>query len=402
MLVVVLTTGTAVLLSSIVLNIYDSRAQKVTLLEDTELVSRVVANSSAAAVAFLDKKRAQEEINALKGVDSVKYACLYSAQMNTVLAEINPSGLTYLCDPGVGQDNVFLNNDEIVSYATISRNDVAIGGLMLVASTHELVVRRGRLIMLLVVSALISSAIAFIFTTHLQRLIYRPIIRLNKTAKEIAIHKDWNLRAEKYSNDELGELVESFNSMVHQVENDQKLLEQMAYYDPLTKLPNRRLLEERLSRAIARARRNKNRFALCFIDLDDFKWVNDTLGHDSGDILLKTLADRVSGAIRAEDTLARFGGDEFVIVLENFESEDHASSLCNKVLAKIAEPMTLGGQIHQCGASIGLAFGSHEITSMYTLMKHADIALYEAKNAGKHRYKVYRGQVANDQQASTS
>lgn len=390
LLVVVLTMGSAVALSSIILSYYDSRTQEAVFLNQAKLVSSVVAKSSAAAVAFIDKKRAKESLDALKGVESIQYACLYSLQMNLVLAELIESENLYSCTPYHAAIELRYTNNDLLIHRPITKNDVAIGGLILISTSEELIVRRSNLIFILIISALASCTISLAFTNRLQKLIYIPIQKLNRVARAITSEKDWNLRAEKFSNDELGELVDTFNGMIDQLEQDQKQLSQMAYYDSLTKLPNRRLLEERLSRAIARSKRYQLRYALCFIDLDDFKWVNDTLGHDSGDALLVSLANRVSGVLREEDTLARFGGDEFVIILENFEDEEHIGALCNKVLMKIAEPMRLGDQDYVCGASIGVAIGDPDINSMFTLMKRADIALYQAKNSGKNHYEMYR------------
>ncbi len=389
MLVVVLTMGLAIALSSLLLNYYDAHTQEAAFVENTKLISQIVAKSSTAAAAFLDTNRSQEELDALRDVEAVQYACLYNKQMDIVLAELINTDQPYSCVPYSTALELRYDNDDMMVHVPITKNSAAIGGLVLVTSSKELIERRRRLIIILALSAFASGFISLAFTNRLQQLVYRPILKLNSAARAIKEKKDWNVRAEKYSNDELGELVDTFNHMIDQLEQDQKQLEKMAYYDPLTQLPNRRLLEERLSRAIARSRRHHQHYALCFIDLDDFKWVNDTLGHDSGDALLQALADRMTSVIRAEDTLARFGGDEFVIVLEKFDNDEHAGALCDKVLAIISEPMKLGGKDYRCGASIGLTIGTPDTTSMFTLMKQADIALYEAKNSGKNKYKIF-------------
>lgn len=389
LLVVVVTMSVAVVLTSVALNYYDSKTERALFIENTQLMSRVVAASSTAAVAFLDKKNASGELEALTAMDSLQYACLYSHQMNEVLAIFNRSPVERICEKSESSSIKMNAQHDVIVHQIIERNGLVVGGLYMVAATDKLDERRYKLIQILIFSALISCFVALLMTTWMQRLIYFPIVQLSNTAREITRERSWVTRAEKHSEDELGQLVDTFNEMLERLASDQKQLERMAYFDPLTKLPNRRLLEQRLSRAIARAKRYGRFYAVCFIDLDDFKWVNDTLGHDSGDILLATLADRVLGVIREDDTLARFGGDEFVIVTENISGADSISVLCNKVLETISEPMTLSGQEYECHATIGVALGDGEIGTMYTLLKHADIALYEAKSMGKNTFRIF-------------
>lgn len=165
--------------------------------------------------------------------------------------------------------------------------------------------------------------------------------------------------------------------------------EMAALQDPLTKLPNRRLLAERLQKALASSRRSNLQSALLFIDLDDFKKLNDTLGHNIGDLLLLTVGHRLSACIRGADTVARLGGDEFVVILEGLHERqeiaaNQARIVAEKILAIISEPCRLNGRECVCTASIGIAvFGTRE-DSIDGIMQQADIAMYHAKARGRN------------------
>jgi len=171
-----------------------------------------------------------------------------------------------------------------------------------------------------------------------------------------------------------------------QLENYSRALESMALHDALTGLPNRRLLMDRLSLAIAHARRNKSTMAVMYLDLDGFKQINDTLGHDAGDSLLRMVADRLATAVRQEDTVARLGGDEFVIALWELSHADAAAKLASKVIQALSQPYSIQGRSVSITASVGVGIYPAHGEEVETLMKSADLALYEAKRAGRNGY----------------
>ena len=166
-------------------------------------------------------------------------------------------------------------------------------------------------------------------------------------------------------------------------------IKRLAFYDALTGLPNRRLLLDRLQRAIGAGQRTKAQGTLLFIDLDNFKDLNDTLGHDMGDQLLSQVASRLLACVREADTVARFGGDEFVVMLENLSSRLHeaasqAESVADKLLASLNQPFELGGARHYSTPSIGITlFGEHRL-SVDELLKRTELAMYQAKAAGRN------------------
>jgi diguanylate cyclase (GGDEF)-like protein len=171
-----------------------------------------------------------------------------------------------------------------------------------------------------------------------------------------------------------------------QLEQYSRALESQALHDALTGLPNRRLLMDRLSLAIAHARRNTSTMAVMFLDLDGFKQINDTLGHDAGDTLLSMVADRLVAAVREEDTVARMGGDEFVIGLWELSHVDAVAALASKVILAVSQPYRIQGHDVRITASGGVGIYPLHGEAAETLMKRADLALYEAKRAGKNNY----------------
>jgi len=174
----------------------------------------------------------------------------------------------------------------------------------------------------------------------------------------------------------------------------QQKLEQLASFDTLTGLPNRRLLQDRLGRALLRADRNGTRMALMFVDLDEFKKVNDTLGHAIGDSLLRGVASRLQKCIRASDSVGRFGGDEFAIVLEDAALPDDARRIGERIVTSLAVPFHLDGHVVRMAASIGIALYPTDGIDAATLLKNADMAMYKAKRSGSNRFEFFSDQQA--------
>lgn len=196
------------------------------------------------------------------------------------------------------------------------------------------------------------------------------------------------------------EVIQAFNTMADSLDTTLSNLQakteeikNLAFYDPLTRLPNRRLLQDRLQQALASCGRSRKGGAVLFIDLDNFKNLNDTMGHDIGDLLLKQVATRLTGCVREGDTVARLGGDEFVIILENL-SENNAEAVeqieCAgiKILAALNQSYKLGSHTHRCTSSLGVTlFGKHQYSD--ELLKQADIAMYQAKKAGRNTLRFF-------------
>ncbi len=163
----------------------------------------------------------------------------------------------------------------------------------------------------------------------------------------------------------------------------------LAYYDSLTNLPNRQLFCDRVSQALTHAQRNDKMVSLMFIDLDGFKAVNDTMGHDMGDLLLQAVARRLECCLRKSDTVARIGGDEFTCILPNIEQAGDLHIVARKIIKALSTPFELKGQNVCISGSVGASLFPDDSKDAEVLIKNADVAMYRAKTEGKNNYQVY-------------
>lgn len=200
----------------------------------------------------------------------------------------------------------------------------------------------------------------------------------------------WPLLTEEETQDETASLqiYGSARDITERIEAEEFISFQ-AYHDLLTRLPNRSLFKDRLSVAITQAQRSEGKLAVMFIDLDRFKVVNDSLGHTMGDRLLQAVAQRLLSCTRKGDTLSRFGGDEFTMLLPDIQGGEAAGLIAQKILNEIKKPFVLSGNEIFIGASIGIAVFPESGDEMDLLIKHADIAMYNVKNTGKDGYKIF-------------
>ena len=163
----------------------------------------------------------------------------------------------------------------------------------------------------------------------------------------------------------------------------------LAHYDTLTSLPNRILFQDRLKHAISTSKRYRKKIALMFLDLDNFKTVNDTLGHDYGDMLLIEISKRLKNSLREQDTVSRLGGDEFTVILEDIKDDTYTSVVAQKIIDTVSNPVKLKDKTVYVGASIGISIYPDDGDSMEELIKNADMAMYQAKESGRNNYKYY-------------
>jgi len=208
------------------------------------------------------------------------------------------------------------------------------------------------------------------------------------------VYPKWlNITAVKGSDGAVTHYIATHNDITER-KTAEAQIRQLAFYDPLTLLPNRRLLADRLHKALASSARSGREGALLFIDLDNFKTLNDTLGHDQGDLLLQEVARRIAGAIREGDTVARLGGDEFVVMLEDLsedpeEAANQTETVGEKILATLSRPYDLDGHEHRSSSSIGITLFVAQQNSSEELMKRADLAMYQAKAAGRNTLRFF-------------
>jgi len=171
-------------------------------------------------------------------------------------------------------------------------------------------------------------------------------------------------------------------------------IERLAFHDSLTGLPNRASFLESVAQAIARAAPERRLLALLYLDLDDFKPVNDALGHAAGDALLIAVAERLRGAMRRTDAVARLGGDEFAVLVTDLSDPAVAAGLAEKLVARIGQPYVLRGQPIRIGASVGIAMYPRHGATVDALLRHADAAMYAAKAGGRRQYRFYEPDIS--------
>ncbi|WP_321527714.1 EAL domain-containing protein [Sedimenticola selenatireducens] len=257
--------------------------------------------------------------------------------------------------------------------------------------------RLGRIVAIIVLGATLLTLL--LIYTALNSLVLKPILKLGAAADEMG---QGNLLTQVTveSHDEIGTLAKSMQIMGQNLQNSQEQTQYLAYHDTLTGLPNRLMFNEMHQLVLAEAKRHRYRSALMYIDLDDFKRVNDTLGHQAGDELLREISRRLITVLRREDCLAlvrpeptdmvaRLGGDEFTILLTKVAQSHEPATVATRLLKALTDPITLGSHEVKIGSSIGITLYPDDGTDTQTLHKNADIAMYHAKREGKNNYQFY-------------
>jgi diguanylate cyclase (GGDEF)-like protein len=254
---------------------------------------------------------------------------------------------------------------------------------------------------------------------YVSRGIVRPVLILNEKISRVSGSEDLTRRVQWTSRDEFGVLADSFNKMLgrlHEAHNrmvrTQGKIRHLAFHDSLTDLPNRTMFVQALERAQAQARRDGGRLAVLFIDLDDFKLVNDTMGHDIGDDLLRAVANRLREAVRKNDFVSRPGGDEFIVFMVHYgeaasrpQSHDFifwASDFARRIIEIMEEPFLIRDYEVYASASIGISIYPDDAVNAQTLLQHADSALYRAKDLGGGQVQFYSSEFSQLQRKRMS
>ncbi len=287
-------------------------------------------------------------------------------------------------------------NGYFYSVVPIKKDSLELGYLVVIASLDDFYIRmlqHGIIIILILIAA--------IFTTSrprktLLKSILEPIAILDKITTKIIETKNLDIAIHVYNNDEIGDLANNFKHMLKELNEQREVLSYQANYDALTDLPNRALFYDRISQSIFRANRNKSYVALFFIDLDQFKEVNDKFGHEYGDKLLQEVAKRLQSLLREEDTLARLGGDEFVIIMNDLKEYYDASVLAQKVLDIFNIPVQVEREELFVSCSIGISLYPQDGKDTHELLRQADVAMYRSKSEGRNRYNFYVLEMTNN------
>ena len=412
-LIVMLISGTALLIATLTFAVNDRLAARKTLIYIVSSQANIVGQNATAALSFLDREAAREVLSGLALQNHIEVARLYDADGKLFaeysLDSVEPDGLHQETD----QTMTFAGG-RLELYQPVMLDNEQIGTVYVRANLEMLGNRVGNYSRLAFVVFGGSLLLTWLLTSRMHRAISTPVNRIVKVARQITNNNDYSVRADKVSDDELGELVDGINTMLDQIQQrDSQLAEyasgleqrvadrtadlealteqfrHLAYHDELTGLPNRALFVDRLNKSIAHCERTDSKLAVMFLDLDKFKIINDTLGHDAGDELLIAIGRRIRSSLRNEDSVARLGGDEFTILVNDLESIDTAGKIAEKIVSALRMPVTIGNQTLQVTGSIGISIYPDDHRDADKLMTFADAAMYKAKLDPRTRYHFF-------------
>ncbi|MFE8072493.1 diguanylate cyclase [Marinobacteraceae bacterium S3BR75-40.1] len=389
--VVLLTATIGIAIAATAFLSYDQVKQRKTLANEMRILSQVIAMRSAVALSFGDTRNALANLETLNIRKNIRLACMYN-ESGDVFVRTSPRQTSTACPavPLQSAQRLKMTPDYLDVWQDIRRNNQVIGQVFVRVGLEELYERIRQQVLVSISTLVFSLILAFLLTMRLQRRIYEPISQLGWVASQVTHKNNYSIRAQTENEDELGEAVNAFNEMLDEIEADKHRMYELAYYDQLTKLPNRRMFSEQIEALLNRDRKpGDDRIAVMFLDLDKFKDVNDTLGHDIGDLLLKEFAQRIARSIPEYATAYRLGGDEFTVIQKALASEQEAITTAQILLKALEDPALIQGHTLEMSCSIGIAIADHNDTT-YSAMKRADIALYQAKDAGRGHYRLLR------------
>lgn len=504
--------------------VYERFSFEQSLKEDLVVLASVISNRSTAAIVFDDRELASMNLKPLEFRKTIAAACVYKinrlAGTDTVIKLASFPNDNIACPTEQPSSNYIIPSADkqfIELIHPIVLDDSIIGYLYLKSTKEDIRRRQTNNVFVFLIVSVIAATIAFALANVFALWISAPLLALGKTARVIADQDDYSIRAEKFNNDEVGDVVDAFNNMLDVIQredvslreseekfrlisesskvgifqldthgefvyaneelsaitglsnrqilhdgwlsaihdddrsvtatkwqsmlknnraidlncrlnngkikwingyigvlksSDQKLigylgtvnditdvknaqlqLEQMAFYDTLTGLANRRLFRNRLEHVIENLGRDSNSLGLILLDLDHFKHINDSLGHDSGDSLLVTIAKRLQDCVRASDTVARLGGDEFAIILPGIHSSHAISQIAQKILGTLKSQTIIKETDIRITASMGISLAPDDSDNAETLIKNADMALYRAKDQGRDNYQFFTAKM---------
>jgi len=390
------------------------------ILEALQVQSEMVANNTAAALVFKDKNGAKQILQSFSVSLKVHSAVIYNENGEVFEEYFSPGpsikgtgiDVSHAHDGRDGLQTHLHNkstilNNEIHIIQKIIFEDKIIGSLYLQADISDLYDDIISYLIYTSSMALIGLAFASLILIKLSKSIIRPLLQLTHLMGSVIEKNDYSIRIENNSKDEIGVLSQGFNKMLSYIEaNDSKLahelserykaqehLDKLAYYDITTELPNRHFFHKQLDHAVERSITTEQKMVLLFLDLDNFKNVNDTAGHETGDILLRQASARLSDVLRQNDYICRIGGDEFAIIIENVTDMGGISIVAKKCIESLSNPFDIDGKMFFIGVSIGISVCPIDTVTSNELLINADMAMYEAKIQGKNNYQYFNQEM---------
>jgi diguanylate cyclase (GGDEF)-like protein len=386
---------------------FETYSKHQTLINIVHTSADIIGRNSVAAILFSNEQDAHELLTSLEAVPEILQAAILLPD-GSILAKYRANG-PIDCQPINNAPELILANKlqfnwcSVLLYHPITLHDQQIGSVVLEHSTkslgHEILIN------------LLFSLIAIAITLAISQLTWRrytntitgPLLDLSKLTQQVQKNQDFSLRADIKTNNEVGSLASNFNRMMEQLQhrdvrlkdelyqrrNAEERLNELAYFDNVTGLNNRHYFMEQLNNTIGYAEHSQQNCAVLFIDLDGFKKVNDTLGHASGDQLLRLVSHRLREGLRSNDIICRLGGDEFAVIVKAGITLQQVETLAQRLAQSIAPVYLLEGERVFVTASIGISLYPEQADNLEMLIRNADIAMYQAKEQGKNGYCIY-------------
>jgi diguanylate cyclase (GGDEF)-like protein len=395
-LVTALTSGLVAALILVLTVWHVSRSNAV---YDADIKAAIVADNILPSLQFRDDRVANEILHGLS-----RDRDILSAQV------VEADGSVFAAFTAEGR-----NTASRLQGANLIRTSVPLldggdrlGSVELVSDLDSVYRETGIYTIAIVVAMLVSLLVGSLLMLRLQRAITTPLTNLTRLMKQVSERNDYSHRTEVTSQDELGELGSSFNHMIEQIQQRdtalghelaerlraEEQLAHLAHHDPVTGLPNRHYFRKCALELPKDEEFRLTPMALLFIDLDNFKYVNDTFGHDCGDQLLTRVAERIQSSVRANDLVVRFGGDEFVVLLQHVRDSATALMLAEKLREVLTQPLELNRHEFVVTCSIGVALSPLHGNTAEELLQNADAAMYHAKVAGKNGVRLWENAMS--------
>ncbi|MFK5936998.1 MAG: EAL domain-containing protein [Sulfurimonas sp.] len=372
-------------------------AKNITVKEST-VFAKILAGNIAPSIKSEDVLAISNTLASVEYNDKIRQTFAFDKKWNLLGAFHKGNNFVHQREfiPIIKKHKNLWHGGYFYSVVPIASDDVKLGFLVVVGSLDGFYIRMFEYACVMIFIFLFAIYITSKLRESLEESILQPISKLDEVTTEIIKTKNFEHEIPVFNSDEIGDLAKNFNHMIsdlnsyhHKLNKKTDALSHQANYDALTELPNRALFQDRLKQSIYKSNRNKEKFALFFIDLDQFKEVNDTFGHEYGDKLLIKVSKRLSSVLREYDTLARLGGDEFVIIMNNLKEFHGASVLAEKILDILKVPIEVEEEELFISCSIGISLFPQDSHDEKELLKYADTAMYRAKDDGRANYHFY-------------
>jgi len=380
---------------------YDYYSFRNSLVQNINIQANIIETNMASALSSNNRQKAEAILSALQ----------FSSQIDRaeILLADGRRFAQYSKDGSPSHDDAYTRKDwrHIVLKHPIVLDNKVIATLLIHASLNRLYVSLLLFALITALAGILALSGAYILSRRISFGISQPLQDLTQLMRQIIHSQDFTVRSKITSDNEIGLLAGGLNDMLEHIEKRdaalaseleqrkavEQSLDQLAHYDNVTQLPNRHFFNTYLQAAIDQAEGSNLVLGVMFIDLDNFKIVNDTLGHQSGDLLLKEASQRIQQTLGEHEKIFRIGGDEFAIVIKNTHALDHAVAQAEAVAKEVIRVLHLAFDLHNneiyVGASIGISFFPTQASDLSSLLSNADAAMYHAKSLGKNNFQHY-------------